>query len=1751
MMSDQTEEKMEVEVVKEEDRSDEPDTKADEKAEDGEKKRTPKRRSSSLTLTEKRLNRLSSGMEMRGMMTESYQCQECKASFSRKSKLDYHIANTHPKEEPPPPPEPVSRRGRKPKTPKKGEKQQKTPSKPPKQPRTPKTPKTPKEMKEMESAQTVIQRIASKYQSGAISKQPKVQKVTNISNEKVRYNWGYYCTSCDMYFANMFAQQFHCLHGQAKFRCEACCICFKLRKNFMSHVQMVHGVDIPEEVLARMRPRSEIRAKQEADAEKSAEKKSEKDAQSKDIETVDLTKDDASSNTETSSKGESSASVANEKVRKHDRNGAAKIDSSPLDLSKLVKSGIAKTLTVGEADEVSRYSGNEKGAESPVIAVGREGVIHSGRHKKDTHIDNRLSEQISQSKQRVNTSKESDKEAPDVILISDSPSSNKNSQSKIVPMQAKGMFDIKQSGSGGNSSADEGDKKDEGRVYLTTVRMGNTYVTLPSGEKWMIECLRCHQAFFKMEDASSHMKQRAGSHFSCPHCYYSSTLFSQCDYEIHRLRTHSFPCAQCRQSFILECQRDMHEQKIHNYHRQLMKKKPNSVTPGVQRATSVTVHAAVKGSMGKVAIAPTPVIVQTGSRPGVNKDAYPVVRAQRTPYVCLLCDRDCYTRDALDHHKKTFHSGSYRPGIKQQTVIKNAVIYKHPQQISGKIKGTSAPVSKILEEMRSPKGAAYSHSLAMQNPYLEPNKVPQAYITRIKVDLPEANKLVNDIRKELLKGPSNFAMPNYARPSKFNKDMVTNPNVVRLSREVAYKLYFDLQGPCNDSDKMNYKSPEDIRYKIPMGCHSQKLKDIPLFPTLKDIEYRTQNYQIPPLNLMSPAEIFANFSGGLSMKESVDFAHELDNFMFGCVSKTMRALSMVYSTRRVAVSEGFWRLQTKALIAILKEIEDQRKAQIAERAKAASEAARAAIAAAASARPVSLKLGQQPVPVVDLVQQSRSVTIFPNGSAANDIAGISNLSTPMIQLVQGPTSSNPVNLIDSPVKSLIQPEHTNGEPVNTNASTSPTGVPSLRHLARKAARKNDAEKQAEERGKIAEPDAGTDEEKEKEKVVVNGNASPPCGEGSVPVLNGANHSPGGGSSPTPGTTPSGNSRDQQPAPTEGTMKGSKTSNTGGNTSHQAYGVPNGTVHASLPGAAPAVGGGTGGIINTINLGASGINLISGMPIQLRNVGTNGSVNTVTNGVIRLGNGLGSFSGGSGGGVTIPRGGFISAGSGGSLVLSLAPNQVPIMSVPKLANSVGAVSAVASAPVAKQVLLLNNASAAVNAKPVALSIAKPVPHQAGDPAQKPQKVIPESVAQFIKRSFISIKPKQSESCTVEIPIKVERLPPEAGKKTASRVKISRHPHLATLLKLKKPLAQTDQQTEGASEDSLLSDVLQTIAILQSSHILPDDLCKKINPLCEKIALPSTSKADREVLFQEVDAILRAESKDVLNLVEGTKDMNENNAVSMGQKSAGDLPADSSSKAITKFLNGLAQRIKSIQSKLTNGSLDLLTFNEVVPLCQNICNPKWPLSRKVRCIAEIETKIRVANEDVEMRSEAATPVDIATVPTEVLVDDDADVMVDEDADVYFKLQLEGGGVSVMVNMNDMELALEAIDPGKRLVVRVKRLRESDAEEEASDSKLRKVEGRTQSVRKDSAGQTRVKKASREGKEEPEKQDKNKDCKRKLETKRNGGASITKTPQKSKTPNKQQASQKQKTNQNQKKPSKRKSESNDLKNSKKKKK
>lgn len=975
-MSKKEDDIMEVDTKEEEEKEKQKDESEDDDEDDDEEEGSPKRRSS-MTLAERRLSRLSSGMEMRGMMTESYPCKECKASFSRKSKLDYHIATTHPKEVPVPTEEKSpNKRGPKPKTPKKNKKAEKPPKVA--------TPEV-KEKKAESSHQAEVHRALQKqllvhqqqqnqllhqqhqkqlqelqkehqqqHQQEQQQQQPpaivfqnkqqsKLPKVTNISNEKVKYNWGYYCTACDMYFANMFAQQFHCLHGQAKFRCEACCICFKLRKNFMSHVQMVHGVDIPEEVLARMRPRSEIRAKQEADAEKNGQKK-------KESEPVDLTKDDDDNN---ASEKDSTKPEAETEKLKDDESGWSETTQNE---------------TVKHANE----NGENELVKTDALANEHSSVEQA---KEEERKEERL----------ISKDKKSDE--PEIICISDDSPVKK---SKVL--QSKAVTDVKQTESGGNSSADESEKKDEGRVYLTTVRMGNTYVTLPSGEKWMIECLRCHQAFFKMEDASVHMKQRPGSHFSCPHCHYSSTLFSQCDYEIHRLRTHSFPCAQCRQSFILECQRDMHEQKIHNYFRQLMRKK----TPVGASGKSTLPGAQVKSAAGTNSNRTLVVAHQGGSSASkvvsksvINRDGYPVVRTQRTPYVCLMCDRDCYTRDALEHHKKTFHSAVYRPSNKiTHPISKSSISYKtsrYPSAGMGQGRSSNAPVSKILQEMRQ--GPDYKTAnrtiAAMQDPYLEPSKIPHAYISRIKVDLPDANKLVDTIRNELLKGPTNFSMPNYAKPSKFNKDMVTNPAVVKLSREVAYKLYFDLQGPCNESDKMNYKEADKILYKIPMGCHSQKLKDVPLFPTLDDLIYRTQNYTVPPLNTIAPVELFGGFKGDLSMEDSINFSQELDNCMFGCFTKTMRALTMIYSSRRVAVSEGFWRLQTKALIAILKEVEEQRKKEIGERAKAASVAARAAAAAAASARPLKVKEYPQ-------AKSSGSHGMLPNGGALE--------GQPMIQL---------------------------------------------------------------------------------------------------------------------------------------------------------------------------------------------------------------------------------------------------------------------------------------------------------------------------------------------------------------------------------------------------------------------------------------------------------------------------------------------------------------------------------------------------------------------------------------------------------------------------------------------------------------------------------------------------------------------------------------------------------------------------------
>ncbi|XP_063959781.1 uncharacterized protein LOC129266256 [Lytechinus pictus] len=1795
-MSEKEDNVMEVDNKEEEEKEKPKDESGDDgEEEEEEEEETPKRRTPK-TLTEKRLSRLSSGMEMRGMMTESYPCKECSASFSRKSKLDYHVANVHPKQ----PVIPIeekspARRGRKPKTPRKNEKAEK-PEKAPKS-LTPEVKKVgsghqaevqraiQKQLLQQQQQHQLLQhqqmqqlqerQLQQQQQSQAIifqnKQQSKLPKVTNISNEKVKYNWGYYCTACDMYFANMFAQQFHCLHGQAKFRCEACCICFKLRKNFMSHVQMVHGVDIPEEVLARMRPRSEIRAKQEADAEKNGQKKEES-------EPVDLTKDGSNSLNEKAAKSE----VEPDKVNS-DENGSS--ESKQPSSEKHAKENGENELVKNDANESGKSDANEivkSDANETVKSDANETAKSDANEtaKSDTNEHSTAEQaQDGEKKEKIVKAKDNTSEEPEIICISDSPAK------KGKVLQLKAVTDVKQSESGGNSSADESDKKDEGRVYLTTVRMGNTYVTLPSGEKWMIECLRCHQAFFKMEDASVHMKQRPGSHFSCPHCHYSSTLYSQCDYEIHRLRTHSFPCAQCRQSFILECQRDMHEQKIHNYFRQLMRRKHPPGASGKTPPSGAQVKSIAGTNSGN---STRTIVVQseggTSSSKGVTKsalsrDGYPVVRTQRTPYVCLMCDRDCYTRDALEHHKKTFHSAVYRPtGKITHPISKSSIAYKTNRYPTGSI-NRNAPVSKILQEMRQGSDLKSANRTiavaALQDPYLEPNKIPHAYISRIKVDLPDANKLVDTIRNELLKGPTNFSMPNYAKPSKFNKDMVTNPAVVKLSREVAYKLYFDLQGPCNESDKMNYKEPEKVLYKIPMGCHSHKLKDVPLFPTLEDLIFRTNNYTVPPLNTIAPVELFTGFQGELSMKDSVSFSQELDNCMFGCFTKTMRALTMIYSSRRVAVSEGFWRLQTKALIAILKEVEEQRKKEIGERAKAASVAAKAAAAAAASARPLKLKDYPQTV-------NPGSHVLLPNGGTLEQTSE----GQPMIQLignkVPGTSDESVPDVVvvsaDSKERSLPSPVSTNASGISdqskaesSKASSTSVGkpeIPTLQSLAKRAADDKDGKqdegeesKEEEEEMKEEEKEKPTDgetkkdegngeeddepkkkkrktengDDDDKKEVLVNGSASPPPGEGNGPAMNGMQNGPTEGGNP-PNSTSSSESKVSQISVTDASQKGSKLSSTEGTTTaptEPANNLTNGTLHAQLTGGTfqlPTNGttfqahlnggsihtplnGGTfqtplnGGTLNAqlsggatpvvggnklfnLNLSSGQLSLLNGIPVQIKAAGNLGG-NTLGKGVIRLGSGIGA--GGAVGtvisGLNGVGNGFLGGGvqGGGGVLLSVPHSNVQLMPVPKLAYSVGAVSAVAS--------VQNIPSLQVRQKPITLAVnnnsyayptlSKTIIHNptttfspvnkaaATKPTIKPtitklgNGFVPEKIAQFISQNFISIKPKQPGANNV--PTKGEPLP-TLLKVNNLAASVKTDPKVDELIKVCKLTSANGQSTAAAGnsmeEEFVLTRILESIAILkqlQTSKFLPEALCKKITPLCEKIVQASTTMEDKEDLSREVDSILKTEAKEAMKLFNQETDLNDNKSQ---QASAAD-GASQDARAIDQFLQSLAKRIKYIQFRLTARSIDPISMTEIVPLCQDICDPKLTLTKKVHVIKEIEDKIKAY--ETEARSQAATPVDIAAVPEEI--------EVDEDACVYFKLQLDDGS-SAMVGMNDLEDAYQAISHLARLEVRVKRMNQNDVNREKRKLKRKKVEVDEDKAGKGEAASSATPKSSSSG-------------------------------------------------------------------------
>ena len=538
---------------------------------------------------------------------------------------------------------------------------------------------------------------------------------------------------------------------------------------------------------------------------------------------------------------------------------------------------------------------------------------------------------------------------------------------------------------------------------------------------------------------------------------------------------------------------------------------------------------------------------------------------------------------------------------------------------------------------------------------------------------------------------------------------------------------------------------------------------------------------------------------------------------------------------------------------------------------------------------------------------------------------------------------------------------------------------------------------------------------------------------------------------------------------EGTPKAQKPSSVEASSPQQTVNVPNGTVHAPITGGSTTIIGGATPIIggarpvsggatpfiggaspfsggatpvvsgtHVLNLGNGSIQLPVSISYRLGigNIGMNG----IGGSVLQFRNGLGQFGGG---GLTVGGGNLVSSGAplvgpsvgnlahpgGNGVVLTLPSNNVQLVSVPKLASSVGALSAVAT--------IQNIPSPQVAKSPITLSINKPV-------IAKPSgRVLPEKITQFIRSNFINIKPKSGGPSY--IPIRVEALPSVVKKKAKEAAKEQPHPTVNALIKLSKEKVDLPDIDKPPStvEDSVLSKVMQsmtTLKQLEACNFLPEELCKKIDPLCKKILLPSTPVEDKEDLSKEVDAILNAESQDALKLLEDTKDLNDNNngtaADGGGPATDGGVGKDVLGNplvgGIDKFLNNLTKRIKYIQSRLSTRSIDPVTMGEIVPLCQDICDPKILLKRKVECIKDIEQKIKQYEQEIASQVEAATPVDIAAVPREISIDDDIDV--------HFKLSLSDG-TSVMVDINSLEEALEAAEVCKRMQLSLKRMRPND--------------------------------------------------------------------------------------------------------------
>ena len=352
--------------------------------------------------------------------------------------------------------------------------------------------------------------------------------------------------------------------------------------------------------------------------------------------------------------------------------------------------------------------------------------------------------------------------------------------------------------------------------------------------------------------------------------------------------------------------------------------------------------------------------------------------------MCDLCTSICPTAEALKHHQRLFHpevfhlkrsvnNNNVSPPRVCQTGHQNFLTADH----IGNNQMTVPPRKDCLEytcqnrELQSSQGPSEAQGVstdvlaerrissgstsegwlnrgqgchspaenlllnAFLNPYLKPELIPHHIISKIKVTLPDANMLVYDIRKKLLNTSSHSAMFTSPKCSKFNADKFYDLEVHCLCHRVAYLLYRDSHGQSNEKNGTKHHGLQEKLYSMSLVYLRKELQEMPLFPTLEEINSRIWNHPVP-----LPAQFLAASEGMESLGDSSKCS-ELDPAVSTPTSRTVSGLDPSVGSR---FYQEFVKFRITALTAVLQDVEQKRKREIEKRSKEGLTAAFNAVA---------------------------------------------------------------------------------------------------------------------------------------------------------------------------------------------------------------------------------------------------------------------------------------------------------------------------------------------------------------------------------------------------------------------------------------------------------------------------------------------------------------------------------------------------------------------------------------------------------------------------------------------------------------------------------------------------------------------------------------------------------------------------------------------------------------------------------------